>query len=132
MNADTDYLRLAIVEDEPQMGMLISDMLALAGQPSDLFTSGKVLLKSPGLTHYETIILDLSLPDIDGFALFESLVKSAPHVSLLLISGHSIHVLAAAQTYAQAIGCKVMGVLNKPFSKSELYGALGLTVQAPT
>ena len=126
MNAEMRQQRIAIVEDEPHMGVLVCDMLALTGPSSDLFTGGKALLKSLGLHQYDTIILDLSREDFDCFALFKLLVKVAPEVSLLLISGHSIAVLEAAQTNAQAMGCKVIGVLNKPFSKTELHFALGL------
>jgi FixJ family two-component response regulator len=71
--------------------------------------------------------LDLSLPDVDGFELMDQLAAQRVGMSLVLMSGHSLATVRAAKIYGNGIGLKVRGALTKPFSRTELFAALGLS-----
>lgn len=51
--------------------MLVVQMLALYGLPTQLFTYDFSLLKSDALPTFKNIIMDLSSLDMDGFQLTE-------------------------------------------------------------
>lgn len=119
---------IALVEDDPVMGSLVVQMLGLHGLATDHYQSGLAFLKSSALQDYEIAILDLSLPDIDGFDLISALAGIASHVNLLLISGRGHATLDSARLVAEGQGHTVLATLNKPFSSQELCMALKLEV----
>ncbi len=128
MTAGTGRLHFAIVEDDPFMSELVCDMLFDINAQPQVFAGGLELLKSADRLTFHTILLDLSLPDIDGFDLMEELAAQSPGLSLLLLSGHDLDVLSAAKLYGDGLGLNVRGVLCKPFTKAELLGELGLSI----
>jgi two-component system OmpR family response regulator len=118
--------RFAVVEDEPFMAQLVSDMLASGGADVEVFTLGTDLLKNRDLLKFKAIILDLSLPDIEGFDLMDELASRNSGLSVVLMSGHDLAVVRAAKIYGNGIGLQMRGALTKPFTKYELFKALGL------
>jgi DNA-binding response OmpR family regulator len=126
MPAPSHTLPIALVEDDPLMGALVVQMLGMHDLPTDHYQSGFSFLKSSSLQDYETAILDLSLPDIDGFDLIKQLADTAPHLDLLLISGRGNATLDSARLVAEGLGHTVLATLNKPFSGQELCMALKL------
>lgn len=108
------------------MGSLVVQMLAQHEQTVVHYLAGLDLLRSSALQSYPTVILDLSLPDIDGFEMINKLADHAPHVDLLLISGRGHATLDSARLVAEGLGFNVVATLNKPFSSMELCIALKL------
>jgi FixJ family two-component response regulator len=107
------------------MAELVSNMLAHLPLDVEVFFNGADLLKSPHLMRFTTLVLDLSLPDIDGFDLMDRLAAVAQPGALLLMSGHSQAALRASLLYGNGIGLQVKGALCKPFSGDELCMTLG-------
>ena len=116
----------AVVEDDPFMAELVSDMLSSADVDVEVFPLGSALLKSPNLQWFKAIILDLTLPDIDGFELMNTLAADAEGMPMVLMSGHDLAVVRAAKIYGNGLGLRVRGALTKPFTRDELFTALGL------
>jgi CheY-like chemotaxis protein len=128
ISSTPDRPLFAVVEVEPFMAQLVSDMLASGGADVEIFPLGSDLLKSPRLTQFKTIILDLSLPDIDGFQIMDKLAEDTIGLSIVLISGHDLAVVRAATIYGIGMGLKMRAALTKPFTKDELFAALGLSI----
>ncbi|MES2949951.1 MAG: response regulator [Pseudomonadota bacterium] len=117
---------IAIVEDDPVMGALLVQMLGFRGLPAQLYSGGLALLKSDALPNYQTIVMDLSLPDMDGFELIQKLMDRVPQIGLLIMTGRGNATLESARMVAEGLGGRVVGTLNKPFSHFELCIALKL------
>jgi FixJ family two-component response regulator len=130
MNPVVERLLFAIVDDEPFMSQLVSDMLTSVDVNVDVdvevFLLGTDFLQSLNLLKFKTIILDLSLPDIDGFEIMDRLAAEAIGISVLLISGHKSATIDAARIYGRGIGLNMLGALSKPFTRNELFSGLGL------
>jgi CheY-like chemotaxis protein len=126
--AATGRKRMAIVEDEPFMADLIRTMLCHADEDVDVdvevFHLGADLLKSSALHQFHSIVMDLSLPDIDGFDLMDTFATLQMDSSIVLISGQSQAALKASKLYGKGIGLSVCATLCKPFSRDELLMAL--------
>jgi DNA-binding response OmpR family regulator len=117
---------IAIIEDEPFMAALIKDMIDGPEADAVIFFLAQEFLQSPDTLKFSIIILDLSLPDIDGFNLLEVLSVKSKNWKILLMSGHEAGVIRAASIYAKGLGIEVIGSLQKPFSKDELCAAIGI------
>jgi FixJ family two-component response regulator len=126
MKASSGHPQFAIVEDDPFMAQLVSDMLITGGIEVQVFMFGLDLLKCANLLSFKTIVLDLSLPDVDGFDLMDKLAADNIGMSIVLMSGHDIAILRGASIYANGIGLNVRGALTKPFTRGDLFAALGL------
>jgi FixJ family two-component response regulator len=118
--------RLAIVEDGSFMAQLVSDMPTSGGHCVDVevFMLGTDMLNSTDLLKFKTIILDLSLPDIDCFVLVDNLAECNIGMSIVVMRGHDRATLRAAELYGNVIGLKVLGKLTKPFTQGDLFAAL--------
>lgn len=130
MNTPSTAPLVAVVEDDPMMGKLVEQMLTFYGVSTQLFSGGFALLRSDALQSFRSIIMDLSLPDMDGFELIQELAdRGVPHAELVLITGRSHATLQSARMVAEGLGLRVVGALSKPFSHLELALALKLEEQ---
>jgi FixJ family two-component response regulator len=117
---------VAIVDDDPLMIKLTRLMLTNADVNLETFMSGTALLKSSALNKFNTIILDLSIPDAEGFHIMDKLVVKNITASIVLISGHDHAILMAAKAYGEGVGLNMCGALRKPFTQQNLFVTLGL------
>ena len=115
---------IAIVEDDPFMAEVIKGMISSAALEAEVFLLGKDFLNCIYADKFGVVLLDLSLPDIDGIDLLEMLSAKSMEWKLLLMSGHQAGVISAASLYAKGLGMDVIGVLQKPFSQFELLAAI--------
>jgi len=83
-----DYLkqkRILLVDDEPQLQSMVTSILSEEGF-TNIRTAGSVknALAAAGEFHPEFAILDIMLPDGDGFSLMEQLRRTADYPILFL------------------------------------------------
>ena len=60
-------MRVLVVEDEPRMAALVARVLREEGDAVDVTASGADAVWMAASTPYEAIVLDVMLPDLDGF-----------------------------------------------------------------
>ena len=107
-------MRVLIVEDDEPLGRFLQKGLLGAGHQTDLATDGLsglhyVLEHVPDL-----LVLDLSLPQMDGVRVLEELQGHLSRTSVLVISGRSV--------LDERVKCFNLGadqVMSKPFSLVE-------------
>lgn len=59
-------MRIALLEDDPQLGQLLSLWLAEAGHDAELYTTGKDFIRAVARESFDLMVLDWILPDISG------------------------------------------------------------------
>lgn len=109
-----------LVDDEPIVGEVAQQMLQLLGYEVLLVQSGeeaeRLFLKDPDKP--VLAILDISMPDIDGFQLLERLRKVRPQLPVILTSGfHEQEPRGAHSVLPSAY-------LQKPYGQPELIAVL--------
>jgi two-component system OmpR family response regulator len=121
-------MRVLVVEDEPKMATLVARGLREEGHAADVASRGEDALWMAGVTRYDAIVLDVMLPDLDGFATCRQLRERGVWAPVLML------------TARDAVGDRVNGLdagaddyLSKPFSFAELLARLrALVRRAPT
>lgn len=68
--------RLLLVEDDTILGEVMASQLRQRGARVDLVTDGLAALAAAGSSHYDGIILDLDLPEVDGLQVLRLLRQS--------------------------------------------------------
>jgi two-component system, OmpR family, catabolic regulation response regulator CreB len=107
-------MRILVVEDEPAIADTISYALSTDGFQPVWSATGEAALKEIAGGGIALIILDVGLPDINGFELFKNLtqVTSAP-VIFLTARSHEVDRVVGLELGAD-------DYISKPFSPREL------------
>jgi DNA-binding response OmpR family regulator len=79
---------ILVVDDEPEIVRLVRDYLERAGFHVDTATTGEAALRSARRQRPDLVILDLSLPDLDGLDVARSL-RSEGDVPILMLTART-------------------------------------------
>src|SRR3954451_19965059 len=91
LQADTvgqTAMRVLIVEDDKALADGLLRTLKQSGYAVDHAATGELALRACTEEHYDLIILDVSLPGIDGFEVLKTLRKQRQTGSILLLTAH--------------------------------------------
>jgi len=107
--------RILIVEDERELSRGLCDMLEFEGYEALAVGTGREALQAVARRPPDCIILDLMLPDINGYQVCEEIRRQKCNVPLMMLT-------ARAQDYDKIRGLEVGAddYLTKPFSVGEL------------
>jgi two-component system cell cycle response regulator CtrA len=108
-------MRVLLVEDDPTTSQSIEMMLSSANMVIDVTDLGEDGLEIGKLYDYDIIILDLMLPDIDGYEVLRRLRNSKVETPVLILSG-----LTESENKVKGLGSGADDYLTKPFNKDEL------------
>jgi len=116
--------RLLIIEDDPQILRLVATHATRLGfEVTELDDPGdfRNALRSVNPT---AILLDLSLPHVDGIEIVRYLGRQRVRARVVLMSGHGTRILDTARRAAMAEGLRVLDILEKPFQARQLEATL--------
>ena len=117
-------MRVLLVEDDPTTSQNIEMMLGSAGMVLDTTDLGEDGLEIGKLYDYDIIILDLMLPDMDGYEVLRRLRASKVETPVLILSG-----LTEAEQKVKGLGTGADDYLTKPFNKDELIARIHAIVR---
>jgi two-component system, OmpR family, response regulator len=112
-------VRVLVVEDETKLAALVARALREEGHPSDIAGRGEDALWMVDAAPYDAIVLDVMLPDCDGFEVLRRLRERRVWTPVLM--------LTARDAIADRVGALDSGAddyLTKPFSFAELLARL--------
>jgi len=108
---------ILVVDDEPDMQNLIRFHLKNAGYSTDGAASGREALECISLRRPDLMLLDLMLPDIDGFGVCE-ILRNNPSTAALPI------IIVSAWGDRESLGLGkdygALGFVTKPFKMQHL------------
>ena len=113
-------MRILLVEDEPDLAATLRKSLAESGFSVDVTADGGEALWQTEGTAYDVIVLDLMMPNLDGFTFINQLSDSQPDRlrSVIVTSAASPAVIR------QRMKGQAFRVLPKPFDIHELVAAV--------
>lgn len=104
-----------IVEDSDDSGWLLSRACQMAGHSVDQVAFGRSALDKLEAEHFDVMLLDLHLPDIDGVDILENVHSRYPDLITIVITGNPSKASAIAAVKAGAAD-----YLCKPVSTGEV------------
>jgi two-component system, cell cycle response regulator CtrA len=108
-------MRVLLVEDDSSMSKSIEMMLKSDGHVVDTTDLGEEGLDLGKVYEYDIIILDLMLPDMDGYDVLKKLRAGKIETPILILSG-----LSELDNKIKGLGFGADDYLTKPFDKREL------------
>jgi len=102
--------RVLVVDDEPAIRALVAKIVERAGFPVDTAQDGADAIEKLQDSRYAVIVLDLMMPNIDGYGLIRHLKeRTGPHPAIIVISAGESAALR------QLDGSMVHSIIRKPF-----------------
>lgn len=111
--------RVFIVEDHPHLRELLEELIRSTGELElcGSSESAEAALTQLGEARADLVVVDLSLPGMNGFELLKELNKHSPRPLCVMLSGHGSKEYASLARQAGA---------NAYVSKSEITGLVGV------
>jgi two-component system cell cycle response regulator CtrA len=117
-------MRVLLIEDDQSTAKSIELMLKSDGYVVDATDMGEDGLEIGKLYEYDIIILDLMLPDLDGYEVLKRLRAAKVETPILILSG-----LSELDSKLKGLGFGADDYLTKPFDKRELMARIQAIVR---
>ena len=110
--------RILIVEDEKRIARFLQLELEHEGYKCTIEHSGSDALDNVAQTHYDLILLDIMLPDIDGLSVCKQ-VRQISNVPILILSARD-----DVESKVAGLDLGADDYLTKPFNSKELFARI--------
>jgi DNA-binding response OmpR family regulator len=106
--------RILIIEDEVAIAELEKDYLELSGFEVEVETTGNIGLEMALTGDFNLVILDLMLPNVDGFEICKR-IREVKNIPIIMVSAKKDDI-----DKIRGLGLGADDYMTKPFSPSEL------------
>ncbi|ASV31253.1 response regulator transcription factor [Maribacter cobaltidurans] len=107
--------RILLVEDDEAVGYLLSEYLRMKGFELSWAKQGKEALVKLDQSNYDLAILDVMMPEMDGFTLAEKMNEDYSNLPFIFLTAKSLKVDVLKGFYLGAVD-----YLKKPIDEEEL------------
>jgi FixJ family two-component response regulator len=121
-----DGLRVAVVDDEGSVRRALSRLLCLAGFKVEMFASGAEFLDSLKSHAPDCVLLDLHMPETDGFEVESQLARTGSRIPIIVITGRD-----APEDRERMAESSVAAFLQKPIDGEVLLAAIKAAQSSP-
>jgi CheY-like chemotaxis protein len=118
--------RVLIVDDEPDLLLMLRVSLEAAGFETGLAADGDEALRRVRAEHFDVMLLDMMMPVLDGWAVLGAL-KSDPTAPPIIV----VTARTAQADKDQAFDLGAADFVSKPFMLEDLISRIGQVVGAP-
>ena len=112
-------ISVLVVDDDPALQGLFNRLLVRNGFAVDCAANGRLAFEYLKRESYSVILLDLMMPDVNGFELLERLQRESPKMleRIIVMTGASQRVIEGLDSRP------LWGVIRKPFDIDHLISA---------
>jgi FixJ family two-component response regulator len=108
-----------VIDDDVEVRMSIQGLLKAAGLRSESFATAEEFLCNEAPKGPSCLVLDVSLPGVDGLELQRKLADAGMHIPIVFITGHGDIPMTV-----KAIKSGAVEFLTKPFLDQQLLNAI--------
>jgi DNA-binding response OmpR family regulator len=102
--------RVLVVDDEPAIRALVAKIVDRAGFPVDSAADGAEAIEMMAGREYCVLVIDLMMPNVDGFGLIEHVRKQRGRKPAIIVIS-----AGDSSTFRQLDGAMVHSIVRKPF-----------------
>jgi FixJ family two-component response regulator len=117
-------MTIGLIDDDIAVRRGLTRLLEACGHRVIAYASAGEFLAQAPLDTFNCILLDVRMPELTGFDLFDRLTRNGCTVPIIFITGHGD---AAMGKYAMQRGS--IAVLAKPFDEETLIAAINEAVE---
>jgi DNA-binding NtrC family response regulator len=107
--------RVLLVDDEQEFTQILSERMRTRGADVDVANNGMEALEKVKEKSYDAVVLDLGMPEMDGIATLELMLKDNPDLQVIFLTGQ-----ATLEKGLQAVKMGAAEFLEKPAGIEDL------------
>ena len=117
-NQDESRLNVLIIDDNEQITKMISSFLDMSNHDCTVVNEGKEGLELIKTKQYDSIVLDLAMPEFDGYEILDTLKKEDPSQlsKIIILTASSVPI----ETVRRFKELGVSSCLQKPVDIDQL------------
>ncbi len=119
-------MRLLMVEDNEDLGEAIASRLSAGGHSVEWVMNGEQALRYLEMDNWDVLLLDIMLPDQDGFSILRHLRRQTPSLPVLVMTARS-----EIEDRVSMLDLGADDYLVKPFDLRELEARLRALMRRP-
>lgn len=108
-------IRILLAEDDNNLGSLLKEYLVIKGYKADLYPDGNKAYKGFLKEHYNLCLLDVMMPEKDGFTLAKEIRQINSDIPIIFLTAKSLK-----QDVLEGFSIGADDYITKPFSMEEL------------
>lgn len=108
--------RILVVDDDPCITQIFQLFLESAGFMVETLNNPHKLIKSFTPGYYDLILLDIRMPRMNGFILFQKLKLIDPTIKVCFITGFEAYFISLKEQFSLDVNC----FIKKPISQYDL------------
>ena len=113
---DKNSRRLLVIDDEENMRHMLSALLKKSGYRVDLAADGCEGLKALEQTHYDFVLCDIKMPNMDGMEFLREAGDRIKNSTVIMMSAYG-----TTETAIEAMKLGAYDYISKPFKGDEVY-----------
>ncbi len=110
-----DIPNVLVVDDDPEICEYLKDILSRKRYKPVIVDCGLEAIKRVNQTDFELVLLDLSLPDLEGYKVMDHIRQKNPESIVIIITG-----FASIDSAIKALRKGAYDYIRKPFEQQEL------------
>ncbi len=114
--ADSHIKKILIVDDETSLCKVIEGFLSRKNYLAESASSAHEALKKLETQHFDLVISDIVMPDMDGISLMKTVISDMPDISFIIMTAYSEDYV-----YTDIINAGASDYVTKPFEMRELW-----------
>jgi DNA-binding NtrC family response regulator len=108
-----------IVDDETEFSSVIAERMRNRGLMVDTAESGMQALEMIKKKSYDAVILDMAMPEMDGFETLKQMLETNKDLQIIFLTGH-----ATVEKGVEAVKMGAVDFLEKPADLTTLMGKI--------
>jgi len=108
-------IRILLAEDDENLGSLLKEYLGMKGYKADLYVNGNKAYKGFIQEHYNLCLLDVMMPEKDGFTLAREIRQVNSDIPIIFLTAKSLK-----EDVLEGFTIGADDYITKPFSMEEL------------
>jgi CheY-like chemotaxis protein len=109
--------RVLVVDDEPWVAEILARMLEADGHVVDIAENGTVALERVRARHYDLIVCDVRMPDLDGPGFYARIEQEMPELAPRVVFVTGSAMTPAVERFLDQTRAPF---LNKPFTVEDV------------
>ncbi len=109
--------RILVIDDEPVIRELLSDMLSRRGYVVDTAEDGACGLEKAESTQYSVVFTDIRMPGMNGVEVYKRLKALSPESRVIVMTGYGLE-----EMIQEALSLGAFADVKKPFDLELIYG----------
>lgn len=105
---------LLVVDDEPAICEFVQTVAESCGYDVKTCTDEQQVMASIASANPDVIVLDLTMPDLDGIEVLRKLAAQKSRANVFIMSGFDARVRDVAYDLGKVLGLAMAGIIPKP------------------